>query len=152
MASKRFNLLAAAIGLAFLILGAFAWGTLRKIQLDNGSSDLAIQLLQTSLTAGSAETLIDHAHPELLAFMPAQSFNAYIGAAVRNLGSLQEMSSISGASSAGMLALPNQTINASYVIELQLGETPVSAVMDLRYEDSQWWLLNLLLDTPQLMQ
>ena len=151
MAVSRSRATALILSLLFVVLGAFGWGVLRKIQLDNSSSELAVALLRDTLSSGSATALINYAHPEWLQLMPTDSISSYLENSVRRLGSLQSMSTITGESDTPLIPLPGSPIPATYAIELEMGSTPVSAELDMRYEDGQWWLLNLVLNTPRLM-
>ena len=56
------------------------------------------------------------------------------------------MNTISGESNSALIPLPGLEVKASYVIDLQLGETAVSAILDLQFIDAQWWVENLQLD------
>lgn len=134
-----------------VILCAFAWGVYRKISLDKDSSELAIGLLRSSLSAGSAEHLIPFAHPDWLQLMPGDSINGYIENSVKTLGPLQAMTSITGESSASMVSLPGSNVAANYTIEMQMGTSPITADIEMLYEDKQWWLLNVVLNADQLM-
>lgn len=152
MAVSRSRATALILSLLFVVLGAFGWGVLRKIQLDNSSSELAVALLRDTLSSGSAAELVSYAHPEWLQLMPASSISSYLENSVRSLGALQSMSTITGESTTPLIPLPGSPIPATYAIELEMGSSPVSAELDMRYEDGQWWLMNVVLNTPRLME
>ncbi len=152
MSVSRSRFIPVVLGLLFLILGVFAWSAYRKIQLDDSSSDLIIQVLQSTLSSGSAEPVTSMAHPDWLSLMSAQSIASYIEASHLRLGPLQSMSSISGEAEVAIISLPGTAVDANYSIELQMGTNPVTVVAEMRYEDGQWWLLNLVLNSPFLME
>ena len=151
MSRKRIWHWPVAIGLCFLILAIFAWGALRKYQLDESSSATAIALLQGALTSKSADGIIASAHPDWLATMPAESIRSYFDSAIYRLGDLQAMNSITGESTAGVLPNADESIAASYVINLEMGTTTFDTLIDLRYEDGEWLISNLMLNAPILM-
>lgn len=140
------------IGLLFVTLAIFTWGAFRKIQLDDTSSETAIQLLETSLSSRTADSLIAAAHPDWLATMPAESIRSYLEYAINRLGNLEAMNSITGESTAGMLPVPGESLEASYVINLQMGDTTFDANLDLRQENGEWLISNLMLNAPMLME
>ncbi|MCG8414054.1 MAG: hypothetical protein MI746_07530 [Pseudomonadales bacterium] len=151
MSVSRSRSLPVVLGLLFLILGVFAWSAYRKTQLDNSSSDLIVEVLQSTLSSGSAEPVVSMAHSDWLSLMSAQSITGYIESSYRRLGPLQSMSSITGEADVGIISLPATAVNADYSIELQMGTNPVTAQAEMRYQDGQWWLTNLVLDSPLLM-
>lgn len=152
MSVSRSRFITATLGLLFLVLSVFAWSAYRKIQLDGSSSELIIELMQSTLTSGSAESLISMAHPEWLALMPAQSITGYIESSHRSLGPLQSMSAITGESDVGIVSLPGSVVNANYAIDLQMGTNPVTVNAAMRFENGKWWLLDLVLDSALLME
>ena len=72
--------------------------------------------------------------------------SSQIQAALDIVGPFQSMNTISGESNSALIPLPGLEVKASYVIDLQLGETAVSAILDLQFIDAQWWVENLQLD------
>ncbi len=152
MFGSRSLVLPMMIGVLFLALALFAWGALRKIQLDNGSQETAITLLQTSFSNGSAEPILAAAHPDWLQTMPANSIRTYLLASMETLGPLQAMTSITGTSTAGVLPLPGQTIDAHYVVSMEMGSTAFETSIDLRYGDGEWLITNLMLNAEVLME
>ena len=146
MTKKRSTALVGIIALAFVVLAAFAWGAVRKVQLDNSSSDFAVALLQESFSSGTGENLVASIHPTTGDSFPAELLSSQIQAALDIVGPFQSMNTISGESNSALIPLPGLEVKASYVIDLQLGETAVSAILDLQFIDAQWWLENLQLD------
>jgi hypothetical protein len=148
----RVRKLPVIIGLLFLVLAVFSWGALRKYQLDESSRETTVRLLEHALSNSSAEELVNHAHAQWLQSMPAESIRSYLNFAFDRLGPLQAMTSITGESTAGMLPDPGETVDASYIVTVVMGEAAFETEVDLRYENGQWLITNLFLNTPALME
>ena len=141
-----------ALSLLLLILGAFGWGVFRKIQLDDTSSQFAIDVLQTALETKSAESLISNAHDEWLSYMPAQEIDNYLATNLAGLGSLRAFISITGESSTPMVSMPGSSVDAHYVIELQMEAAEAEAILDLRYGNGGWRITAFDFESEVLMQ
>ena len=136
----------------FALLALFGWGALRKVQLDNGSQETAIVLLETSFSSCSAEAIVAAAHPQWLLSMPESSIRGYLESAMETLGPLQAMTSITGTSTAGILPLPGEDIEAYYVVNMELGVKAFETVIDLRLSNGEWLITNLVLNADALME
>ena len=96
--------------------------------------------------------IIAAAHPEWLQAMPASSIRSYLETSMAVLGPLQAMTSITGTSTAGILPLPDETIEASYVVNVELGTTSFETNIDLRHNEGEWLITNLVLNADVLME
>jgi len=141
-----------ALSLLLLILGAFGWGVFRKIQLDDTSSQFAIDVLQTTLETNSAESLISNAHDEWLSQMSAEEIDNYLATSLSGLGSLRALVSITGESSTPMVSIPGSSIDAHYIIDLQMEAAEAEAILDLRYENGSWRITAFGFESEVLMQ
>ncbi len=151
MSKNRIPVIPGFIAILFLVLLIFAWGAVRKYQLDNGSQEVAIALLQTSFSSGSANPIVEAAHPDWLTLMPAESIRGYLESSMATLGPLQAMTSITGTSTAGMLPLPGEVVDANYVVNMEMGTTAFDTTIDLRFENGSWLVTNLVLNAESLM-
>lgn len=148
----RVRKLPVIIGLLFLVLAVFSWGALRKYQLDESSREITVQLLEQALSTSSADELVNQAHAQWLQSMPAESIRSYLNFAFDRLGPLQAMTSITGESTAGMLPDPGETVDASYTVNVVMGDVAFDTQVDLRHENGQWLITNLVLNAPALME
>lgn len=152
MAKNRSIAIAALLATLFVVLAILSWGVVRKMQLDNGSQESAIALLERSFTNGTAEPLVAAAHPEWLQSMSASAIANYLQTSMEILGPLQAMTSITGTSTAGIVPVPGETVNANYVVNMEMGTTAFETTIDLRYSDGVWLVTNLVLNADALME
>lgn len=145
---KNSRLLSGLLAGLFLLLIYFAWSAFSKYRNDASSSELALSLTENALSSVDAGELNRYAHPDWAQQMPAPNMQRYIERYVNRLGSLQGMTAITGSSDSPLLLIPGQAISANYIIDLQMENQAVSALVDLIKERGQWWVTRFRVSAP----
>lgn len=127
----------------FAVVAALAWGIIQKSRRDTQSQQLAIEVLQTLFTSGSAEMLIELAHADLLATESPQSLQRYIHSIEERIGSLQSMESINGSSEMSLNPFVSNGLMASYSLNLVFEEELAEANIELKLENGSWLISRL---------
>ncbi|HAJ76729.1 MAG: hypothetical protein QGG54_12875 [Gammaproteobacteria bacterium] len=134
-----------------IIVAILAWGIFRKMTMDEASRQLAISTTEEIFSSASGNLLVQRVHPTLLAQRPPESLNGLVDSVPRIMGPLESISSISGASDVSLMPVSFGPPTASYEIQLTFGEIRATALMELVYEQGNWWFTAYRVDSPLLL-
>lgn len=151
MNNQRLPLIAGLILLLALAVAALGWGLVRKPQLDSSSSELAVTLTTAILRSGSTDRLLAIAHPTLIQNIPIETIQAQLTMVSFRLGSWNSVDTISGASSLPLLPFLGGATTASYEIGLGYAVAPAKAVIEMIYEQGNWYVTSFNIDSERLL-
>ena len=150
MNDRRLPLIAGLILILALTVAALGWKLLRKSQLDSSSSELAVTLTAAILRSGSTDQLLATAHPTLIQNTPIDTIQAQLTMVSFRLGSWNSIDNISGAASLPLLPFLGGAVTASYEIGLSYAVAPAKALMEMIYEQGNWYVTSFNIDSEML--
>lgn len=151
MNKRRLPLIASLILILAVAVAALAWGLLRKPQLDSSSSELAVTLTTAVLRSGSTDQLLARAHPSLEQNTAIEAIQARITMLSFRLGNWNSVDTISGAASLPLLPFLGGAATASYEIGLSYALAPAKALIEMIYEEGNWYVTAFNIDSERLL-
>lgn len=125
--------------LLLVVAAALAFSLWQQQNLEQRSSDIALQTVEEVLSTALADRLIERAHPRLLASLSAASLQRYIESIPARLGPLQVLSAIRGSVDRPPLSFTGNGSSASYSIDLEFTNEPAArAIVELEYNGASW--------------
>ncbi len=151
MNNQRLPLIAGLILLLALAVAAVGWSLVRKPQLDSSSSELAVTLTTAILRSGSTDQLLAIAHPTLIQNTRIETIQAQLTMVSFRLGGWNSVDTISGAASLPLLPFLGGVTTASYEIVLSYVEAPAKAVIEMIYEQGNWYVTSFNIASERLL-
>ena len=151
MNNQRPPLIAGLILLLALAVAALGWGLVRKPQLDSSSNELAVTLTTAILHSGSTDQLLAIAHPTLIQNNPIETIQAQLTMVSFRLGSWNSVDTISGAASLPLLPFLGGATTASYEIGLSYAVAPAKAVIEMIFEQGNWYVTSFNITSERLL-
>lgn len=145
MLSKKSFLLRLLITLPLLIAAILGWGIVHKLDLEDRSQTLVLDVLEQVFLSGDIAAMLDAAHTDLRSQMPDQAWQNYLDV-LGVLGELQVLESVTGQTQVPLIPWFGPTPTASYEVNLAFANSPAKALMELIHEDNQWlftsWIIS----------
>jgi len=151
MNNQRLPLIAGLILLLALAVAVVGWSLVRKPQLDSSSSELAVTLTTAILRSGSTDQLLAIAHPTLIQNTRIETIQAQLTMVSFRLGGWNSVDTISGTASLPLLPFLGGVTTASYEIGLSYVDAPAKAVIEMIYEQGNWYVTSFNIDSERLL-
>ncbi len=151
MNNQRLPLIAGLILILALAVAALGWGLVRKPQLDSSSNELAVTLTTAILHSGSTDQLLAIAHRTLIQNNPIETIQAQLTMMSFRLGSWNSVDTISGAANLPLLPFLGGATTASYEIGLSYAVAPAKAVIEMVYEQGNWYATSFNITSERLL-
>ena len=147
--TKRNNLLSVLLSLILLsAIILLVLNAMRQQELNTTSQELAIELTQRILSRDpetqvpNVQALLDNAHPSLLQRRSTASSTAYIAMVFKNLGELEVIENISGASETPLLVFSDVLPRAAYVLEAVFANGSSTVEIQLIFDQDRWSVID----------
>ncbi|MEQ8409810.1 MAG: hypothetical protein RKH07_16195 [Gammaproteobacteria bacterium] len=147
--TRRSPLVIALIVISLLVV-LFASGVWRQYSMDDAARTLTLRVVEDTLSSGTAQTLIEYAHPDLLTAIPAESLNAYVASIPRALGDLEALTTLSGGADIPLLPFGSTPSVAQFTVGLMFAEAPGEARITLTRLNEQWRVTSYDIASPLL--
>lgn len=133
-----------------LLLFLFATGVWRQYSMNSAARSVTLRVVEDTLSSSSAQTLIEYAHPDLLASVPNESLNSYIASLPRTLGNLQALTTLTGGAEVALLPTSDSENVAQFRVGLEFEAGNAEAQVDLAQVDGQWRVTAYTVYSPLL--